>query len=461
MQKLTQQTTVDSPSLQPDGEEQVKEFPRGEIPSSDLVELEPIEAVNKFIGHRTASVNETVLSTIAVAEAVNAFRGDSSRSEQWLGNMVRIKALTKTDASVGLNEEKPSAPNLSKYRKIAKYEHIFRVPKIASLLSSGGFATLYECAKLFELLDDENPATAIDELHSMLMNHDGPASRDWLKKQGDARRPPKLAKEPATSPAAKVSPHEQPPAEVAEAKLSARESSEQSGRAGTHVAEKSEAINKRTSGQASIVAPVLTSVVESLEYAADAGEVLEQSTEPTGQEEDEHGHHNTDQPNVEGGDGDEIAAIVMNVAGTSMSTNDMAQIEKVIEDLGERAVVLLHGPLGQLLSSGVLLEQLGVSRCQAIYNVDDFIDVDLTNHLALAVYTRGNSTVSGRLSGPVTDTDPAILADHILDDVAGRKVLLFGSTKADGWESIEGSADQQAGSPMKALEIDVSDIRRG
>lgn len=344
-------------------------------------------------------------------------------------------------------------------RKIASYEHILRVPKIASLLPSGGFATLYECARLAELLEDHNQATAVGELHSLLIKHEGPVTRDWLKKQVDERRPPKPAKEQATSPAAEITMHEQPLAEAAEANLAARELSKQSSRAGTRVADKG-ATSSSESGQASIVAPAETSVEETAEYVEETGDILEPSTQPTNEQEVEYDNNDTNQPVAGGEDDEAIVAVVMNVAGTSMSTDDMVAIEKVIEDLSEHAIVLLHGPLGYLLSSGVELERFGVNRCHAIFSVDDFLDIDLTNHLGLAVYTRGNSTVSGRLSGPVIDTDPALLADHILDDVAGRKVLLFGSTKADGWEFVEGS-DPQAGWPMKTLEIDVSDIRRG
>lgn len=458
----------ESPSLQPNGsqdgtlspvDDTCREFPGREIGTSGLVKLDPIDAVNKFVGHRTASVNEAVLSTIAAAEAIKAFQGDSAKSQQWLGDMVRVKALTKTDASAGLTEEKRSASNLSKLRKIAKYEHILRVPKIASLLPSGGFATLYECARLGELLEKQNPATAVDDLRALLLEHDGPVTRDWLKKEGDKRRPPKPADEFEAATKSVASLREQSATGAEEAHPPAREQPTQSGRADKGGADEGAAASSWTSDQTSIAAPAEMLVEEASEDAVDAEDASGPSDNPTGEQEDKDDNIDNDQSDEEGAEGDAIVAVVMNVMA-SMSMDDLVEIGKVIERLSGHAIVLLHGPLGFLLSSRVELDRFGVNRCQAIYVVDDIIGSDLINNLALAVYTRDNAAVPGRLSDCVIEmeTDPAILADHILDGVAGRKVLIFGSTTADGWESVAGS-NPHFKWPMKVLDFGTIDVQ--
>jgi hypothetical protein len=193
MHELTNEKIIESPSLQPDarvpGKEfsHTEEFPGGEIVTPSPVELGPIEAVNEFVRHRTASVHEAVLSTVAAAEAIEAFEGDSTKSQQWLGNMVRVKALTKSEAST--EGEKISGSNLAKLRKIAKHHKVLSNPRIAGLLPSGGYTIMYQCALLYEDLEMRNAGTAFDELVKIIVGHDGPATRDWLKKEREKRRP--------------------------------------------------------------------------------------------------------------------------------------------------------------------------------------------------------------------------------------------------------------------------------
>ncbi|MGY4381232.1 hypothetical protein ACVWZ3_008871 [Bradyrhizobium sp. i1.3.6] len=117
----------ESPSLQP-----AAEFPRGEIDNSKTSVTAPEKAVAEFVKHRTASAYEGVLSTVAASKGIEAFKNDPAKLQEWLNNMVRVKALSKTEASEGLDGQKKGSSNLTKLRKIAESSSILTDPKVMS-----------------------------------------------------------------------------------------------------------------------------------------------------------------------------------------------------------------------------------------------------------------------------------------------------------------------------------------
>ncbi|MGY3354324.1 hypothetical protein ACVWZK_000987 [Bradyrhizobium sp. GM0.4] len=176
----------ESPSLQP-----AAEFPHGEIDKSETSVTAPEKAVAEFVKHRSASAYEGVLSTVAASRGIEAFKDDPAKLQDWLNNMVRVKALSKTEASEGLDGQKKSNSNLTKLRKIAESSSVLTDPKVMSLLPSGSYTVMYECYRLHKVLADLNPESAVAELVKILEGHDGPLTRAWLEKQREKLKPQK------------------------------------------------------------------------------------------------------------------------------------------------------------------------------------------------------------------------------------------------------------------------------
>lgn len=393
----------ESPSLQP-----VAEFPRGEIDKSETSVTTPEKAVAEFVKHRSASAYEGVLSTVAASRGIEAFKNDPAKLQDWLNNMVRVKALSKTEASEGLNEQKKSNSNITKLRKIAESSSILTDPKVMSLLPSGSYTVMYECYRLHKVLADLNPETAVAELVKILEGHDGPLTRAWLEKQREKLKPAKVEN-----------------ADVAAVRTDgAAEGSETSAfLAEDHGKQDSAAV---TATPVNITQNRDTAKADAIRGASAKQQALPDQDHDT----DDVGTHNADEEQMEE---ESIAAVVMIITNEQPSKRDLVEIGKVADKLDEDGVLIVCGSLAILLSTGNDLEPFGLKRCHKVY-LQEPSGYDVSDCLAVIVYTRSVGSADGDIRD--WNPDPASLADQILSSVGGRKVLLFGSTEADGWEAI-------------------------
>lgn len=411
MTKTTNIPSIASPSLQPEdvqrnegfrpAKDGAAKFPGGEIDQSQATARTPEEAVAEFVKHRSASAYEGVLSTVAASKGFDAFKSDPAKLQELFNNMVRVKGLSKTEASEGLDGQKKSNSNLTKLRKIAESSTVLTDPRVLSLLPSGGYTVMYECYRLHKVLAELDPATAVVELVKILEGHDGPLTRSWIEKQREKLKLPKSENADSA-----LVPTDNSANAVAITGVDKDSVSESSARDGN--ASKMEVITRASNGSSGKTQKA------DVDHEGDTV-----GTDDAGEEEMEEVS---------------ITAVVMIVTEEKPSKSDLVEIGKVADNLDDDGVIIVYGPLAVLLSTADDIEPFGMRRCHKVYLCEPS-GYDVSECRAVIVYTRSvGSTPPGDIRD--WDPDPASLADQILSSVGGRKVLLFGSTEADGWEEI-------------------------
>ncbi|MGY4381231.1 hypothetical protein ACVWZ3_008870 [Bradyrhizobium sp. i1.3.6] len=263
---------------------------------------------------------------------------------------------------------------------------------------------MYECYRLHRVLVDLNPETAVAEFIKILEGHDGPLTRAWLEKQREQLKPPKAG----NADSALV-----PTDNSADAgAITAVENKNDKGGAPVSSAQDGDTAKTEVVSRASSGSSGTSPKADSNQDGATVG------TDDSAEEEMEERS---------------VAAVVMIVTEEEPSKRDLVEIGKVADNLDEDGALLVYGSLAVLLSTSSDLEPFGIKRCHKVY-LREPSGYDVSDSRAVIVYTRSAGLVAGDIRD--WDPDPASLADQILSAVAGRKVLLFGSTEADGWEAI-------------------------
>jgi hypothetical protein len=423
MQVLRSDPTVDSPSVQPDTgilDERVAtenasddEFPAGEIQSARATPLTPASATEQFVQHRSGSVRQAVLSTVAFSRGLAEFSKNRGELQQFLHGMVSSKALPKAEAAARLVGTK-SSPTISKLNKIAEHQDMLSDPKIASLIPPG-YTPMYECAQLLVVLKADDPATALNNLQQMILEYDGPITRDWFKKQRDKLRPPKSAKHAKTKP---------PPA-----KSLAEPSSEQEG--GADERKKSEEGREEAIRSSETIAGVVDGSNE------DDGAILHiETTVPT----------NAGQPDVVVADAGEpiTAALIVVREKDEQALAHAAQgyeWQRMADQMAEDSVVFVFAPLRLLLDNNQAIETFGCDRCASVYLLSEHHELELTKCKVLAIYERGEGVSFQTFPDWKADDSPFSIAEQMLQAVPGRRLQFFADAPVHGWEALTSDQD--------------------
>ena len=357
-------------------------------PTSD-----PADVAQRFLQHRAASVEEEVSSTVVLSEGMATFGNDQELLQQFLEELEKAKVLTKAEIAEGLTGKK-SGSTLSKLKKIKEHRHVILHPKILPFLQPG-YSVLYELALLYEDLKDVDGA--IDSLHDLPQGNDGPATRDWLKKERVKLQPATrlsevLYKQPKSHECAQdVEPSIKPEVhEIAQA---------------TSPAERVTSLDDNTLSRA---------------QPDENADVVAESEPP-------------------------IAALLLTASGRDASRltkegnrESLPRCLRISNDVGDKAVLLVCAKVGVLSSMSRAIESLKFGRCSSIYLLSEPTGPDVTECDALAIYRRGGFKLSSDVTEWPSDKSPISLADRLLADVTGRRVHLFAKSKTAGWESIIG-----------------------
>jgi hypothetical protein len=443
MQVLRSDPTVDSPSVQPDTgilDERVAtenasddEFPAGEIQSARATPLTPASATEQFVQHRSGSVRQAVLSTVAFSRGLAEFSKNRGELQQFLHGMVSSKALPKAEAAARLVGTK-SSPTISKLNKIAEHQDMLSDPKIASLIPPG-YTPMYECAQLLVVLKADDPATALNNLQQMILEYDGPITRDWFKKQRDKLRPPKSAKHAKTKP---------PPA-----KSLAEPSSEQEGGAderkkseeGREEAIRSDAADQvddasvDEADEEDTCSETIAGVVDGSNE--DDGAILHiETTVPT----------NAGQPDVVVADAGEpiTAALIVVREKDEQALAHAAQgyeWQRMADQMAEDSVVFVFAPLRLLLDNNQAIETFGCDRCASVYLLSEHHELELTKCKVLAIYERGEGVSFQTFPDWKADDSPFSIAEQMLQAVPGRRLQFFADAPVHGWEALTSDQD--------------------
>lgn len=156
----------------------------------------PASFAKRFVAHRAASIEEEVSSTVVLSEGLTAFATDETLMKEFLLELARAKILTAAEVAEGVTA-KTSSSTVSRLKKIKQNAKIILHPKILPYVQPG-YSVLYQMALLYDAIEDirgiEDADAAISKLHELLASSDGPATRDWLKKERDKLRPAAPAK---------------------------------------------------------------------------------------------------------------------------------------------------------------------------------------------------------------------------------------------------------------------------
>ncbi|PWE75936.1 hypothetical protein XF30_03350 [Bradyrhizobium sp. SUTN9-2] len=162
----------------------------------------PASFAKRFVAHRAASVEEEVSCTVVLSEGMTAFATDETLMKEFLLELARAKVLTAAEVAEGVGA-KTSNSTVSRLKKIKQNAKVILHPKILPYVQPG-YSVLYQMALLYDAIEDirgiEDADAAIAKLHEMLASSDGPATRDWLKKERDKLRPPTPAKTSTVQP---------------------------------------------------------------------------------------------------------------------------------------------------------------------------------------------------------------------------------------------------------------------
>jgi len=119
------------------------------------------------------------------------------------------------------------------------------------------------------------------------------------------------------------------------------------------------------------------------------------------------------------------------------------------EAVADDAVMVIAGRVGDLIALASSLHWWRFERFSRLYLLAAPSEPDLMRAKALAVCVRGNLKAAFQFMGwpSEKDRDPLALAESLTEGIAGRRVHLFASEQALGWESIVGDANWDAGGP--------------
>jgi hypothetical protein len=244
---------------------------------------------------------------------------------------------------------------------------------------------------------------AIDLLHELLHAHDGPATRDWLKKE-------RVKLQPATplSDALNEEPKHNQYAQAVEPSIK------------RELRENVQAVEPNVrAARAGDEKPLVGAQV------SDNEKIVAQPKLP-------------------------ITALLATVSGrdaTRLSKEDIREGRPKClsfgNDVGSKAVLLVCAKIGVLPSLSRAIESLKFGRCSRIYLLSEPATPNVTDCDALAIYERGGLKLSSDVTDWPSEKNPISLADRLLADVTGRRVHLFAKSKTPGWESIIGEENWQ------------------
>jgi hypothetical protein len=350
-------------------------FPDGENPNAAeaTAELNPQDVAEEVLRHRGDSVRGDVLASVAICTGYTNFRDDTKKLAAFIAELVDKKVLKKKE----LNQagEPKSDSFISKAKKVNEHKDRLLHPKIAPYLPSG-ITVIYEVAKLLDYLEGDEDQR-IDELQTIIKQHDGPLERAYLETERQRR---------SSKPARKKTKKE-------ETKLVALPAS-------PSMIPDSDMRVSDTPSDGSATA------TEEFEDNTEAATVVLVAVP------------------------DSVSALVEE-RGSGLYR---PQWQKEIDSAKSDAIVILYGKLNAIFAMTALIGREYDKPWKIVVRKE--VAGDITTVDAIAIFEHGGSRVNRRFKDWQRKCSTFELVTAFLDEPPGRKVHLFTDGACDGWESI-------------------------